>query len=243
MKALRDLDARHGGEARQWELTCAAARYLATAMAYDDVIRVADLKTRATRFERDAPGSRRASGPAGLHHRIHAPAPGKSAAPCPPGWAAGWKLKAFGGFVERRLGKPPHAQRHAGRLPDAVRAGRHATLPPRHAAPPDREGRPGAMAGSGRAARAGLCAGRGNGQLPSPGEGLQRHPRARRRQIPPAARGRRETGRPPRRAPACARAKRPWPTRNAAPWNASWPTSWRPGLPDESRKRQAPCKP
>ena len=50
--ALRDLDARHGGEARQWELTCAAARYLATAMAYDDVIRVADLKTRATRFER-----------------------------------------------------------------------------------------------------------------------------------------------------------------------------------------------
>ena len=52
MKALRDLDARHGGEARQWELTCAAARYLATAMAYDDVIRVADLKTRATRFER-----------------------------------------------------------------------------------------------------------------------------------------------------------------------------------------------
>ena len=32
--------------------------------------------------------------------------------------------------------------------------------------------------------------------------------------------------------PACARcAKRPWPTRNAAPWNASWPTSWRPETP------------
>ena len=36
----------------------------------------------------------------------------------------------------------------------------------------------------------------------------------------------------PTRPPACARcAKRPWPTRNAAPWNASWPTSWRPETP------------
>ncbi|MBN9051447.1 MAG: indolepyruvate oxidoreductase subunit beta family protein [Rhizobiales bacterium] len=34
------------------ELLDAAAKYIATAMAYDDVIRVADLKTRATRFAR-----------------------------------------------------------------------------------------------------------------------------------------------------------------------------------------------
>ena len=33
-------------------LTRAAAKYIAVAMAYDDVIRVADLKTRASRFER-----------------------------------------------------------------------------------------------------------------------------------------------------------------------------------------------
>ena len=33
-------------------LTAEAAKYIANAMAYDDVIRVADLKTRATRFER-----------------------------------------------------------------------------------------------------------------------------------------------------------------------------------------------
>ena len=191
-------------------------RYLATAMAYDDVIRVADLKTRATRFERDAPGSRRASGPAGLHHRIHAPAPGGNLRH--PARRAGPLAETQGLRRLRRAPPgqgPPHAQRHAGRLPDAVRAGRHATLPPRHAAPPDRRGRPGAMAGSGRAARAaGLCAGRGNGQLPSPGEGLQRHPRARRRQIPPAARGRRNWPAAPTRPPACARcAKRPWPTK------------------------------
>ncbi len=52
MSTLRDLDAQHGGETQGWALTCAAARYLALAMAYDDVIRVADLKTRASRFER-----------------------------------------------------------------------------------------------------------------------------------------------------------------------------------------------
>lgn len=52
MATLRALDVQHGGAARDWGLTCAAARYLAVAMAYDDVIRVADLKTRGTRFDR-----------------------------------------------------------------------------------------------------------------------------------------------------------------------------------------------
>jgi indolepyruvate ferredoxin oxidoreductase, beta subunit len=46
------LDERLGGTARGHALTQAAAKYLAVAMAYDDVIRVADLKTRATRFAR-----------------------------------------------------------------------------------------------------------------------------------------------------------------------------------------------
>jgi len=38
--------------AKGYALTTAAAKYLAVAMAYDDVYRVADLKTRATRFAR-----------------------------------------------------------------------------------------------------------------------------------------------------------------------------------------------
>lgn len=49
---LHALDARHGGEANDWALTRAAAHRLAVAMSYDDVIRVADLKTRGSRFER-----------------------------------------------------------------------------------------------------------------------------------------------------------------------------------------------
>lgn len=38
--------------AHDWLLTREAAKYIANAMAYDDVIRVADLKTRAARFDR-----------------------------------------------------------------------------------------------------------------------------------------------------------------------------------------------
>ena len=38
--------------ARDWALSAAAAKYIANAMAYDDIIRVADLKTRSTRFHR-----------------------------------------------------------------------------------------------------------------------------------------------------------------------------------------------
>jgi len=42
----------HDSDAYGFELTSAAAKYLANAMAYDDVIRVADLKTRGTRVQR-----------------------------------------------------------------------------------------------------------------------------------------------------------------------------------------------
>jgi indolepyruvate ferredoxin oxidoreductase, beta subunit len=46
------LDKAVGGDAKAYELTGTAAKYIAVAMAYDDVYRVADLKTRASRFER-----------------------------------------------------------------------------------------------------------------------------------------------------------------------------------------------
>ena len=49
---LRDADEAAGGAARGYAFTIAAAKYLANAMAYDDVIRVADLKTRASRRAR-----------------------------------------------------------------------------------------------------------------------------------------------------------------------------------------------
>jgi indolepyruvate ferredoxin oxidoreductase beta subunit len=52
MKELLALDRKAGGEDRGHVFTLQAAKYLAVAMAYDDVIRVADLKLRAARFAR-----------------------------------------------------------------------------------------------------------------------------------------------------------------------------------------------
>jgi len=49
---IYELDRTHGGAAKAYALTAAAAKYIAVAMAYDDVIWVADLKTRQHRFER-----------------------------------------------------------------------------------------------------------------------------------------------------------------------------------------------
>ncbi|WP_436637442.1 indolepyruvate oxidoreductase subunit beta family protein [Microbaculum sp. FT89] len=52
MKGIYGFDAANGGAPKSFRFTVEAAKYLANAMTYDDVIRVADLKTRATRFER-----------------------------------------------------------------------------------------------------------------------------------------------------------------------------------------------
>lgn len=49
---LLALDRANGGEERDYAFTVQSAKYVAVAMAYDDVIRVADLKTRGSRFDR-----------------------------------------------------------------------------------------------------------------------------------------------------------------------------------------------
>ena len=49
---LFDIDRAHGGETRGFAFTAAAAKYVAVAMAYDDVARVADLKIRESRRAR-----------------------------------------------------------------------------------------------------------------------------------------------------------------------------------------------
>lgn len=49
---LFSRDRQAGGEAHGFAFTAEAAKYLAIAMAYDDVIRVADLKVRGSRFDR-----------------------------------------------------------------------------------------------------------------------------------------------------------------------------------------------
>ena len=49
---LFDIDRAHGGQTRGFAFTAAAAKYVAVAMAYDDVTRVADLKIRESRKAR-----------------------------------------------------------------------------------------------------------------------------------------------------------------------------------------------
>ena len=52
LSAVHALDERLGGGERHWALTRETARYLALWMSYEDVIRVADLKTRPERMRR-----------------------------------------------------------------------------------------------------------------------------------------------------------------------------------------------
>jgi len=52
LEAIHQLDINLGGAEQDYALSVNAAKYIANAMAYDDVVRVADLKTRATRHSR-----------------------------------------------------------------------------------------------------------------------------------------------------------------------------------------------
>ncbi len=52
LQRIVKLEESHGGARCDWALLKAAAKHLALWMAYDDVVRVADLKTRASRFQR-----------------------------------------------------------------------------------------------------------------------------------------------------------------------------------------------
>jgi indolepyruvate ferredoxin oxidoreductase beta subunit len=52
LAAVAKVDEQFGGARFGWRLTREAARYLALWMTYEDMIRVADLKTRASRFSR-----------------------------------------------------------------------------------------------------------------------------------------------------------------------------------------------
>ncbi|MEJ5902338.1 indolepyruvate oxidoreductase subunit beta family protein [Ochrobactrum teleogrylli] len=52
MERILGEDIANSGSVQNFGFTCEVAKYLAVAMAYDDVVRVADLKTRSSRFER-----------------------------------------------------------------------------------------------------------------------------------------------------------------------------------------------
>ena len=71
---IYELDRAQGGAGKNFALSAAAAKYLAIAMAYDDVIRVADLKTRAYAVRPRAAGKFCGQRSDRLHHRVHASA-------------------------------------------------------------------------------------------------------------------------------------------------------------------------
>jgi indolepyruvate ferredoxin oxidoreductase beta subunit len=82
---------------RDWELSREAAKHLANAIAYDDVIRVADLKTRSARFTRIA-GEMGAREGRLLHvtEFMH-PRAEEVVGCCPPAWARGWRRAQMDG--------------------------------------------------------------------------------------------------------------------------------------------------
>jgi indolepyruvate ferredoxin oxidoreductase beta subunit len=71
LEALLILDQRHGGAGRGFAFGAAAAKHLANAMAYDDVIGVADLKTRSARFARIASEMKAGDDPLHLTEFMH----------------------------------------------------------------------------------------------------------------------------------------------------------------------------
>lgn len=71
IETLRDLDRTHGGEAHGFAFTAAAAKHVANAMAYDDVIGVADLKIRSARFARIAKEMKAGEDPLQLTEFVH----------------------------------------------------------------------------------------------------------------------------------------------------------------------------
>ena len=85
LDVLRALDDSAGGSARDFAFTVAAAKYLATAMAYDDVIGVADLKTRSARFARISEDMKAGDAPIYLTEFMH-PRAEEIAALFPLGW-------------------------------------------------------------------------------------------------------------------------------------------------------------
>lgn len=71
LDALHALDAAQGGAAHGFAFTAAAAKHVANAMTYDDVIGVADLKIRSARFARIAQEMKAGEDPLQLTEFVH----------------------------------------------------------------------------------------------------------------------------------------------------------------------------
>ena len=223
LAAIYDLDRAYGGADKAYALTAAAAKYLAVAMSYDDVIRVAELKTRAERFARvkreNYVGHDQIVYTTEYMHPRLVEVAGTLAG------AARALPRSPSGPVRLDVPKrPARAHRHGQLVFDALCALGAQADPPRDAAPPPRDGTSRSMARAcRRERRPELRRRRRDHQRPPPGEGLFRHPcprpveirpRDRRRAAARAARRRRRLDAPAARRRADGR-KRHRPRRRA----------------------------
>jgi indolepyruvate ferredoxin oxidoreductase, beta subunit len=134
--------------ARGWVLSSEAAKYIANAMAYDDIIRVADLKTRGRRFDRIRKEMRvKDANVLQLTEFFH-PRAEEIVGLFPAGWGKGRGGPevdgAAGSLVQQG---PPPADRQPARLPDVAPDRRVAGLAGADFAPCAGEGASGALAG------------------------------------------------------------------------------------------------
>lgn len=97
VRGVLAVDREAGGEAGGWRLTREAARLLALWMSYEDVIRVADLKTRAGRFERVRREAAAKEGQIVLVTDYLKPSANEIADILPPAWAGRLRRKAGAG--------------------------------------------------------------------------------------------------------------------------------------------------
>ena len=106
MDVMHADDAEAGGAMFGFAFTAAAAKYLAKAMTYDDVIGVADLKTRTARFARIAEEMKAGNAPLHVTEFMH-PRAEEIVSLLPPRW--GRRLRASPGAmrrIDRWFGKP-----------------------------------------------------------------------------------------------------------------------------------------
>ena len=205
---IYELDRAHGGAAKAYALTAAAAKYVAVAMAYDDVIRVAELKTRSHRFERvrheNAVGTEQIVYTTEyMHPRLEEVA---GTLPAPLGRWLEAHPRLFGWMLPQG---PARALGNDRLVSDALRACRPQADPPQDAAPRPRNGASRTLAVACRRSCSGeLRSRRRDHRRASPGQGLFRYACARRLEVRPRDRRRAAARRPRRRRRLAAPAAR-----------------------------------
>ena len=139
---LSDADRRNGGEAKGFAFTSAAAKYLAVAMAYDDVARVADLKIREVSPDARAAGGRRGRRYDRRDHRIFPSARGGALRFSPQGLGRVDRKSARRFQAARLAGEPgpPNSHGHRDGLSDPRLRREPRPPPPKLATPRPRGG-------------------------------------------------------------------------------------------------------